>query len=73
MNVFSACDMCTMRVPGASRGQKGTLNPLEPKLQAVVSFRVGAGHRTQVLWKGSHRATSTHRILKLGSVYKRKK
>jgi hypothetical protein len=36
-------------VPGAHRGQKLALDPLEQELQIVMSYQVGAGNQTQVL------------------------
>lgn len=36
--------MCTMCVPGAYRGQKRALDPLQLMLQIVVSHHVGIGN-----------------------------
>lgn len=35
----------------AHRVQKRSLDPLEPELQTVVNYPVGAGNRILVLWK----------------------
>lgn len=35
------------------RGQKMVSDPLELELQTVMSFQLGAGNRSQVLWKSS--------------------
>jgi hypothetical protein len=41
----------TMHMPDAHRVQKRALDPLELKLQMVVSHNVGAGNQTPVLCK----------------------
>jgi hypothetical protein len=37
-----------MCVPGTCRGQKRTRGPLEPEIQVVVSYHVGAGNKTVI-------------------------
>jgi hypothetical protein len=40
-------------VPGGSGGQSGALEPLEEELQIIKRYYVGAGNRTQDVWKCS--------------------
>lgn len=42
-----------MRVSGALRGHKRTMDHVEMELKAVVSFHVGVGIQTQVFCKSS--------------------
>lgn len=51
MSGFLHLCICTMCVPGAIGGQKGSMDPLELELWMVVNHHVGAGNRTQVLSK----------------------
>ena len=45
---FACMSVRTMYVPSAHEGQRWALDPLELKLQAVVSCHVGAGNGTLV-------------------------
>ena len=45
--------MCTTYLSAAHKGQKMGLDSPNLESQAVVSRRVGAGNKTQVLGKGS--------------------
>lgn len=66
VHVYSALDLvifilcvwihvctCTTRVPGALRGQKRAVDPLQLKLQRPVSCHVGTRNHSYVLWKSS--------------------
>ena len=52
-------------------GQKKALDPLGLELQTVVSYHVGAGNPTQILWKGisalNHQAISLDSCLYLNA------
>lgn len=43
----------TMDMRSDFKGQKRTLDPLKLELQMVVSYHVGGGNRTQVLWESA--------------------
>jgi hypothetical protein len=50
LSVMYVC-MCTTCMPGASGDRKMALGPLQMELQAVTSYHVGTGERTQALLK----------------------
>ena len=51
---FACMDVYASQImPGIQGGQKRVLDPRELKLQRVVSYHVGGGNRTWVLWKSS--------------------
>lgn len=46
--------LCTVRMPGAHRTQKGILDVLELELETVMGFLVGTGNWTQVFLQEQH-------------------
>lgn len=54
VRVFCLCVyMHSMWVPSAHRDQKRAFNPLKLELQMIVNFHVGAGNKTQILWRAA--------------------